>query len=276
LGIDARTGHYGETMSGVGLVVTGDVLTEDRYIGSLVHALGDSLAEAGTRLLARVAQTPEAEADIYHFWHAAGGLDAVALLGVTKDDPRVRLLRRLGTPFAAVADSSRVEGFSAVVVDNAAMVEEIRRFLATRGYSRAIYVTGFDESDTANIRAAAFGGDDGVEVVRAERGVRAAVDAAVEALRDNTAAVIFDTDVAAAAALEAFAAIGKSVPDEVAVLSWTDSLLCQTCVPPITALDRRAADTGSLLAKCLLDTLESSAPIVLSAPLPSVVSRESA
>ena len=263
-------------MSGVGLVVTGDVLTEDRYIGSLVHALGDSLAEAGTRLLARVAQSPEAEADIYHFWHAAGGLDAVALLGVTKDDPRVRLLRRLGTPFAAVADSSRVEGFSAVVVDNAAMVDEIRRFLATRGYSRAIYVTGFDESDTANIRAAAFGGDDGVEVVRAERTVRAAVEAAVEALRENTAAVIFDTDVAAAAALEAFAAVGKSVPDEVAVLSWTDSLLCQTSVPPITALDRRAADTGSLLAKCLLDTLESSAPIVLNAPLPTVVSRESA
>jgi DNA-binding LacI/PurR family transcriptional regulator len=263
-------------MSGVGLVVTGDVLTEDRYIGSLVHALGDSLAEAGTRLLARVANGPEAEADIYHFWHAAGGMDAVALLGVTKDDPRVRLLRRLGTPFAAVADSSRVEGFSAVVVDNAAMVGEIRRFLATRGYSRAIYVTGFEESDTANIRAAAFGGDDDVEVVRAERSVRAAVEAAVEALREDTAAVIFDTDIAAAAALEAFAEVGKSVPDEVAVLSWTDSLLCQTSVPPITALDRRAADTGSLLARCLLETLSSNQPIVLNAPLPTVVSRESA
>jgi DNA-binding LacI/PurR family transcriptional regulator len=264
-------------MSGVGLVVNGDLLTDDRYVSGVVHALGDRLTETGTRLLVRVADNPESESDIYHFWHASDGPDAVALIGAANDDPRVRLLRRLGTPFAAVADRSRVDGYSAVIVDNIAMVDEIRRFLGAQGYAHAMYVTGFEDSDAGGVRAAAFGlGDGDVEVVRSERGVAATVRAAVAALRDDISAVIFDTDTAAVAALEAFKDIGKRVPEDVAVLSWTDSLLCQSSEPPITALNQRATETGSLLAECLLSTLDSRGPIVLNAPPPMVVQRESA
>jgi DNA-binding LacI/PurR family transcriptional regulator len=265
-------------MSGVGLVVNGDLLTDDRYVSGVVHALGDRLTEAGTRLIVRVADSAESESDIYHFWHASGGPDAVALIGATNDDPRVRLLRRLGTPFAVVADRSRVHDFSAVIVDNIAMVDEIRRFLALKGYARAMYVTGFEESDAGGIRAAAFddGKDDVVEIVRSERGVAATVRAAVAALRDDISAVIFDTDAAAVAALDAFREINKRVPEDVAVLSWTDSLLCQSSEPPITALNQRASETGSLLAECVLRTLETSGPVVLNAPPPTVVQRESA
>lgn len=264
-------------MSGVGLVVNGDVLTEDRYVSGVVHALGDRLTEAGTRLIVRVADSAESESDIYHFWKASGGPDAVALIGASGDDPRVRLLRRLGTPFAAVADRSRVDDFSAVIVDNIAMVDEIRRFLASQGYTRAIYVTGFEESEAGGVRAAAFDdGNDDVTVIRSEHGVDATVTAAVAALSDDISAVIFDTDAAAVAALDAFRAINKRVPEDVAVLSWTDSLLCQSSEPPITALNQRASETGSLLAECVLRTLESSKPVILNAPPPTVVQRESA
>jgi DNA-binding LacI/PurR family transcriptional regulator len=264
-------------MSGVGLVVNGDLLTDDRYVSGVVHALGDRLTEAGTRLIVRVADSAESESDIYHFWHASGGPDAVALIGVTGDDPRVRLLRRLGTPFAAVADRSRVDDFSAVIVDNIAMVDEIRRFLASQGYAHALYVTGFEESETGGIRGTAFDdGKDDVEVIRSEGGVAATVAAAVAALRDDISAVLFDTDAAAVAALDAFRQLGKRVPEDVAILSWTDSLLCQSSEPPITALNQRAAETGSLLAECLLKTLRTPGPIVFTAPPPTVVQRESA
>jgi DNA-binding LacI/PurR family transcriptional regulator len=264
-------------MSGVGLVVNGDLLTDDRYVSGVVHALGDRLTEAGIRLLVRVADNPESESDIYQFWHHSGGPDAIALIGAAGDDPRVRLLRRLGIPFAAVADRSRVDNFSAVIVDNIAMVDEVRRFLGSKGYSRAMYVTGFEESDMGSIRAAAFDdGRDDVEVVRSDRGVSATVRAAVAALRDDISAVIFDTDAAAVAALDAFKELGKRVPEDVAVLSWTDSLLCQSSEPTITALNQRATETGSLLAECLLKTLKSSVPIVLTTPPPTVVQRESA
>jgi DNA-binding LacI/PurR family transcriptional regulator len=78
------------------------------------------------------------------------------------------------------------------------------------------------------------------------------------------------------AALDAFKELGKRVPEDVAVLSWTDSLLCQSSEPTITALNQRATETGSLLAECLLKTLKSSVPIVLTTPSPTVVQRESA
>ena len=51
--------------------------------------------------------------------------------------------------------------------------------------------------------------------------------------------------------------MGMSVPDDVSIIAWDDSDLCQITVPTITAVERTPARQAELAAKALLATLDS-------------------
>ena len=66
------------------------------------------------------------------------------------------------------------------------------------------------------------------------------------------------------------------MPEDVAVLCWTDSVLCQSAQPMITAVNQRASELGALLGDCLVRAAASEAPVIIRAPEPFLVVRESA
>ena len=65
-------------------------------------------------------------------------------------------------------------------------------------------------------------------------------------------AILYDNDVMAVAALGAAREIGLSVPEDVSLLAYDDSILCQITNPPLSALNHDVYSYGSHVAQLLL------------------------
>lgn len=260
-------------MTGIGLAIPAGS-ADDHFVAALVHSLADPLIAEGLGLFTRVVHDDASEEQMYRHWADSDGIAGVAVLGAGRDDPRIDLLNKLGVPFAAVVDADDAGDFSSVVVDVAASVTVVADFLQGRGHDRVVYIVGPTDSVTSRSRAAAAA--ERFEVVHTERASDAAVVAALNVTDKEPATLLFDSDVHAAAALAAFSARGIRVPDDVAIVSWTDSSLCQSTSPSITAVNRRGSEIGALLGARMLATIGGAPAASDDAPHPFVVLRESA
>lgn len=265
-------------MRGIGLVVPA-VRSEDHFVDQVVGSMADRLTEAGLSLFVRVASDRVEELAIYRAWAGPRGLEGVGLFDGAPDDARVTLLKELDLPFVAVMRPDASGLMAGVVLDEAAAATTLGEFLAARPARRVLYLAAEDGSDEVAKRVdAARSGRLGAEVTVARRPltVDELVEAVLETLESGPACVVLDSDVHAASLVVALRARGLTLPDDVSVVAWTDSTLCQTTVPSITAINRRGDRIGSLLAEKLLDVLEGTAVGEISAPQPMVVVRESA
>ncbi len=83
----------------------------------------------------------------------------------------------------------------------------------------------------------------------AEHGAQATVSLLGSA--EPPTAILYDSDVMAAAGLGVAQRMGVSVPDGVSIISWDDSALCELMHPALTALHRDIAGVGSTAARML-------------------------
>jgi DNA-binding LacI/PurR family transcriptional regulator len=74
--------------------------------------------------------------------------------------------------------------------------------------------------------------------------------------RDRPTAVIYDNDIMAVAALGVAQEMGLRVPDDVSIIAWDDSPLCQLVRPALTALSRDVAAYGAHAAHMLTAQLD--------------------
>lgn len=74
---------------------------------------------------------------------------------------------------------------------------------------------------------------------------------------DRPTAVCAANDVAAAGALEACAELGIRVPEDLAVVGYDDTALCELTNPPLTSVKQRAHEMGALASEWLLSAFES-------------------
>lgn len=268
-------------MKDVGLVLVEEAQSDDASVAAVVHGLEEYLIAYGMVLVTRVVATRAAELDAYRSWAGRRMIDVVVLLGVEQRDPRVPLLREIGMPFVVATDVQRASTFSAVVVDNAAMAQTLLRFLVERGCERVLYLPGPGPGDVSELRAAAITDHEpGVEaeVLRTELEPGAVVTA-VRAVRDERGggplALVFNDDEVTVAVIAALREHGLRVPEDVAVVCWTDSVLCQSSDPTVTAVNGRADEVGTLLGECVVRAAGARTPVVLTAPPPFVVARAS-
>lgn len=265
-------------MNAIGLAIPAS-RSDDRFVVALVHSLADPLIRNGVSLVTKVVHDQESEFELYRHWAEVGGISGVALLGIDVDDERVDVLKALGFPIAAVVDTSVSVDFPVVVVDFDASIDVLRTFLSTRPARRTVYISAIDEVSTTSLRAAATekAAIDGLfDVVLIEHSVQAAIDAANAAVTDGAGILVFDSDVHAAAALAMFRARDLQVPDDVAIISWTNSALCQSASRSITAIDRRGSEIGAMLGERMLGAVAGGRPTRERAPRPFVVVGETA
>ncbi|KJQ52775.1 substrate-binding domain-containing protein [Microbacterium sp. SA39] len=259
-------------MTGIGLAIPAGS-ADDHFVAALVHSLAEPLIAEGLGLFTRVVHDNASEERMYRHWAESEGIAGVALLGAGRHDPRAGLLDMLGLPFVAVVDAGDSGDFSSIVVDVAASVTVVADFLQGRGHDRVVYIVGPTDSFTARSRAAVA--SERFEVVNTDRASDAAVIAALSVVEKEPATLLFDSDVHAAAVLAAFSARGIRVPDDVAIVSWTDSSLCRSTSPSITAVNRRGSEIGALLGARMLKAVDGAPAGSDDAPHPFVVLRES-
>ncbi len=253
----------------IGLVIRHD-RDRDAVGDAVVRAIAGPLLAAGMRFVTRAARDEESELRTYRLWGRVGGIAGVILLDADDDDPRIRLLRAIDMPFAALTRVAGPTDFPAVTIDEAAASSALAGYLAAQPAARRVYVTSRGASEPL---------DDGtdparLEVVHADDVVSEAVRIAEQATPSSPVALVVDVDRDAVAVLNELEERGIRVPGTVSLICWSDSLLCQSASRPITAIDRHGREIGAVLGAAALAAIRNEAFVAVPAPPPIVVARE--
>ena len=91
----------------------------------------------------------------------------------------------------------------------------------------------------------------------AEQGTRATRK--LLSLPDPPTAILFDSDLLAVTGLGVAQGMGFSVPDDLSIVGWDDSLISQVVHPPLTAITRDITGFGAQAARHLLAAIDGEA-----------------
>ena len=162
------------------------------------------------------------------------------------DDPRVDELVRLGLPAVVVGGPLENRALPAVFHDEGSVVVEAVQYLAALGHTRIAQVTGVGEFVHTRQRSGAFeratadlGLAGGHHRDRLQRRAGRTRDAQAPLARPTRRrAIVYDSDLLAVTGLGVAQQMGFSVPDDVSIVGWDDSLISQVVHPPLTAITR--------------------------------------
>jgi DNA-binding LacI/PurR family transcriptional regulator len=264
----------------IGIVLRRDpsLLGTEPFYMSLLAGVESALAETDLALMLRMVGTsPGQDTATYRRWSAERRVDGVMMFDIMVDDPRPALLDSLGMPYVLHGDRPELAPGRVLKYDVDYDAELIVGNLAELGHRHVLHVAGPSELAHELDRRAAIA----TEAGRAGMTARfAASDYSTEAgdrivqevlaVDRSVTAVITSNDMLA---LGAAAALERAQRNDVALISWDDSLVCRLGRRPITALARFPEEQGRRTTRLLLDLLAGLTPGQLSAKRSELVVR---
>jgi DNA-binding LacI/PurR family transcriptional regulator len=243
------------------------MLALEPFFVELISGIESELSERSIALTIQLVHTVEEEMAVYRRWWAERRVDGVLMVDLRTDDPRVAELRRLGLPAVVVGGPLRDDGLPSAWHDEAPVVVDVVSYLAKLGHTRVARVSGLGEFVHTATRTVAF-----LDVTR-ELGLTAEVvetdfepESGARATRkllsksEPPTAIVYDSDLLAVTGMGVAHQMGFSVPDDVSIIAWDDSLMCGVVHPPLTAVTRDIPAYGAAATKLLLATIEGRSP----------------
>ncbi|GEB47766.1 LacI family transcriptional regulator [Streptomyces cacaoi] len=285
----------GERAGVLGMVLArpaGSLGVESFFL-QLMSGIQRALAPRDQALLFQMADGLEAECELYRRWWAEGRVDGVLVVDPRTEDPRPALLASLGLPAVVVGGAEPTDGpdrrdaaaagLSSVWADDAAAMVTVVRHLYELGHRRIAHIAGVggfthterriralrEEAERTGLADARSVTTDYTDAQGAEAARR------LLALPTPPTALICDNEVMAVAAVSVATETGHSVPRDVSIVSWEDSVLCRTLHPQLTSLSRDTEEFGRHAAQQLLDVLTGGPRRRVEVPLPRLTPRES-
>ena len=224
------------------------------------------LSSRSVALTLQLVEDPRQEIAVYRRWWGEHRVDGVLVVDLRVDDPRVDELVRLGLPAVVVGGPLENRALPAVFHDEATVVVEAVQYLAALGHLRVAHVTGVSDFVHTRQRSEAFVRATTelalhAEIIEtdysAEQGARAT--RRLLSLPDPPTAIVFDSDLLAVTGLGVAQRMGFSVPDDVSIVGWDDSLISQVVHPPLTAITRDITGFGATAARQLLAAIDGEA-----------------
>jgi DNA-binding LacI/PurR family transcriptional regulator len=255
----------------VGLVLARPprTLAVETFFAEFIAGVESELAPHSVALTLQLAQDVESEASIYRRWWAERRVDGVLVVDLRVADPRFQMLERLGMPAVLAGGPAQAGTLPSVWHDERSGTLELVRYLAALGHTRIARVAGEPSFVHSVARTEAF------EEAVAELGLSARVvptdytpDSGTRATRqllldaDPPTAIAFDSDVLAVAGLGVAQQMGHTVPDDLSIVAWDDSLLCQVVHPPLTTMTRDVTEFGALACRRLRAIIDDPATAV--------------
>jgi DNA-binding LacI/PurR family transcriptional regulator len=250
----------GAEVGTIGLVICrpATILGVEPFFMELISGISGELSPRSVSLNVQVVADHAAEIEVYRRWWGGRHVDGVLIADVRVDDQRFDAVRQLGLPAVAIAGPGDFGGLPAVWSDDAAAVTEAAEYLAALGHRRIARIGGLPGLLHTEIRTEAFHAACGrldVEALTvnadytAPDGRRAT--RRVLSMSPAPTAIIYDNDIMAVAGMAVAKEMGVVVPDDVSMIAWDDSTLCNLVHPPLTALSRDVAGYGALAARTL-------------------------
>jgi DNA-binding LacI/PurR family transcriptional regulator len=238
-------------------------LALEPFFMEFLAGVESELSARSIALTIQLVQNVEDEIAIYKRWWGEHRVDGVLMVDLRVDDPRVGELVRLGLPAVVVGGPVENRALPAVWHDEASVIVEAVQYLAALGHRRIAHVAGVGNFVHTLQRTAAFMsvtaelGIEG-EIVEtdysAEKGARATRRLLSSA--DPPSAIVFDSDLLAVTGLGVAQQMGFSVPDDLSIVGWDDSLVSQVVHPPLTAITRDIEAFGIAATRHLLAAIE--------------------
>lgn len=255
----------GAPVSAVGIALSRPprLLGVEPFYMAFISGLEAQLSRFGTSLLMHIVSSPDDEVATYRRWAAERRVDGLVLLDLRVNDPRPQVVEQLGLPSVVVGDPRYAGGLPAAWTADADAIRAAVHRLAELGHRQVARVT--ERSDMAHtlIRTRAFL-DACVEVglptpylLEADASADSGLEQtrALLTRRHRPTAIQFDNDVMAVAALNAVRELGLACPDDVSLLAYDDSLLCEITQPSLSALSHDVhaygAHVGELLQRVI-------------------------
>ncbi|WP_116112436.1 LacI family DNA-binding transcriptional regulator [Austwickia chelonae] len=272
----------------VGLVFSRPARTlgVEPFFGQILSGLQEGLRGQSMGLQLAVVDGHEDEIELYRRWWGGRRVDGVVLVDVHEQDSRISAVRTLGLPAVVIgADADECEGMAAIPADDEGAMTRILDYLAALGHRRIAHVAGLATLRHTRRRIAA------VALARERLDLESAeslstdfsdvqgADATRELLsRHHTrpTAIVYDSDLMAVSGMGVAHEMGFSVPQELSLVSFDDSVLARSIHPAMTALHRDVFALGRLAAQALLQEIaEPGKSLVFPAERPRMVVRKS-
>lgn len=269
----------------IGFVVNRSAFTfgTEAFFSDLIAGMQSILVENRVAMQLSLAASIDLEVSTYRRWKSTKQIDGVVVIDPRDDDPRMSALRDLGLPAITIGSQPSSDDQPASIwLDDSTVAHTLFDYLSALGHRSIAFVTGPEDFQHTSERKRAF-------ERLAERGVRgevAATDFSPAATASATrrllsrvkrpSAVVYDNDVMAIAGLRVAQEMGLSVPDELSIASFDDSVVAGLVHPSITCITRDTFALGADAARFLLEQIDS--PTVLedrTGLLPQLTVRES-
>ncbi len=234
-------------------------LAFEPFFMELMAGIEAELSSRSVALTIQVVDDLEAEMAVYRRWWAEHRVDGVLVKDLWVVDPRISQIEQLGLPAVVIGGPEGTGSLSAVWSDDAGAVVEVVRYLARLGHVRIARVAGVPEFLHTEIRTEAFLATMAElslspEVVTTDYTAESGAQVTRQLLtnRRPPTAIVYDNDVLAVAGLGVAHEMGLSVPADVSLVGWDDSLYTQAVHPPLTAVRRDIVAMGMHAASALL------------------------
>ncbi|WP_218011202.1 LacI family DNA-binding transcriptional regulator [Herbidospora mongoliensis] len=273
------TGPRAGTPVGLALVRDAEVLGAEPFFHEFIAGMERILVPLGVPVLLQVVATVAQASERMRAWAEQGQVQGVILIDLLPGDERVELVGELAMPAIVIGDPVTAGGLSAVWTQDEVAMRDVVAKLIANGHRHLGHVAGPAEMAHTIIRRQTF------DEVAAEQGIRtttfdgdyseAAGVRAVAALAemdDRPTALVFDNDVMALGALQEAGKIGITVPDDLSLVAWDDSALCQLAEPPLSAVSHDVQALGELVGAELQEILSGTvAKVIRAVPAAFVV-----
>lgn len=267
--IEARRLQDPDTRTGViGIILNSESLRfSDPFFGELLSSMVASAAHAGLQLSLSThpAGTPETEP--YDLSIRRKNVDGFVVLRTRTGDPRISFLLDAKVPFVTLGRPDGRTGFGAVEIASDSF-DHVVDHLYDLGHRRVGCVTeparfamGAARLD-AFLRSATRRGLLLADEHRVEAGFHegSGRDAAIALLSDDSSvrpsAIVAMNDLLALGVLEASAALGLTVPEDLTVIGFDDIRAARQVQPALTTVHQDAASVGRALIELLIPAIE--------------------
>ena len=254
----------------VGLVVChAEHLVVDAFIPQTLYGMNQVARHLGFRVLVEAVEDVT-RPDAYHEMVRAKQIDGLIVINPRSDDTRLPQLVRDGFPVVTLAPLPGCDP-AMVCTDERRLAQEATAHLVRLGHTRIGHVTFAPnqylatEARSSGYRAAleaaglpfepnrfATGGFSAASGAEAVTGLLARAPA--------TSALFCGNDTIALGALSALATLGRSVPDDVAVVGYDDIPTARYLLPPLTTVRSPAVEHGRRAMELVITLIEGHEP----------------
>ncbi|WP_250400600.1 LacI family DNA-binding transcriptional regulator [Streptomyces cellostaticus] len=239
------------------------------YFSDMLRGVGAELSDSEMQLLLIFAGSDRERQRLAQYL-AAHRVDGVLLVSVHADDPLPDLLSQLEIPAVISGPRSATETLTSVDSDNYGGARSAVEHLLSRGRRRIAHITGRLDVYGAQRRVDGYRDalrDAGLPVDEdliepgdfTDEGGRRAMATLLERHPDLDA-VFAGSDVTAAGARQVLREAGRSVPGDVALVGYDDSVIARHMDPPLTSVRQPIEEMGRAMIDLLLTEIAGRRP----------------